>query len=244
MKQILILVLLLSSMSSHSNDDQFLKEKMRVFEHENKGCPINSICSKENGARIIEWERILEKPMGPTKEEDKTKFFKNTGLPLHFLAKRSAANENDVVLVSSRCRNHHPKNPSNSLYKGTIFTNTIPNKSELMFDKIHVFEDKEVLSFTVGFEARPLFMKQGRLFFLEDFIDNFYQTSIDKNGKIYLENLPQRLFGQAQSKRVKEGPCPENAKEKEDRYSSSFCQKIWDIDTNKMKTIQLYWSCP
>lgn len=243
MKKIYLALISSLVLSAYAQPEK-IKEKLRVYEHENKGCPINSICSEKNGARMLEWERILEKSPGPTKIEDKKKFFENNGVPIHFLSKKSLSESQDVILSASRCRIHNPKNPFNALYKGTIFSNKIPSVDGMYFDEIHVFKDKEPITYNVAHEGKPYFIKDKRLFFLEDFEDNFYQISIGMKGDIKLEDLPQRLFGQSQSKRINDVPCPESKKAKEDRYNSTYCQKIWNIDTNEMVTIQTYWSCP
>lgn len=223
---------------------QPIKEKIRIYEHENKGCPINSLCSKSNGELMLEWERVLELSNPKAQKKSVSEFIKNNGLPVIFLSKKSLKEKHDVILSASRCRIHNPKNPYNALYKGIIFSKSIPTIDGMLTDEVHVFDDKNVKTYRVAHEAIPLFIKDQKLHFLEDFEDNFYQTSVDSKGNIQLVDLPQRLYGQAQSKKIKEIACPEQKKDKKDFYNSTYCQKIWNIDTNKMQTIQVYWSCP
>lgn len=220
-------------------------ESFKSFEHENKGCPINSLCSKNNGLLILEWERLLGFEPGKVKVKKLQEFYTKNGIPAYFLAKKNIQKKKDVVLNGSRCKAHNTKNPNNTLFKGLVFTKNIQENSQMLFDKIHLFKnDKKALTYHTSYGSRPLFIKDERLFFLEDFDDQFYQSSLSVNGDYKLVNLPQRLFNQAQSKRIKEVDCPKSKKTKADRYLSTYCQKIWDIDSNKMKTIQVFWSCP
>ncbi len=217
----------------------------KSFEHENIGCPINSLCSKRSGLLIQEWEKLLASKNSSAKTKKLQKFFNNNGAPTRFLAKKSLQDKKDVVLNSSRCKAHNPKNANNALYKGLAFSQKIEKNPQMLFDKIHLFEtDKKITTYYASYGARPLFIKENRLFFLEDFDNELYQISLSVDGGLKLENLPTRLFSQAQGKRIKEIKCPKEKKQKEDRYLSSYCQKIWDIDSNKMKTIQVFWSCP
>lgn len=243
LKSIIAIAILFTS-SLFAQDANTIEEKLRLYEHENKGCPINSLCSKKSGALMLEWERILELENDKSRKKSKSLFFKNNGVPIHFLSKKSVSEKNDIILSASRCRVHNPKNPYNTLYKGTTFTTSIPVTDGMIFDPIVLLDEKKKVRYRVPYEGKPLFIKSGRLFFLEEFEDSFYQISIDQKGSIQLEDLPQRLFSQAQSKRISESPCPERKQDKEDHYHATYCQKIWDIDTNKMKSIQVFWSCP
>lgn len=239
MKYLITLILIL-----HSAQALTLEEKLRVYEHENKGCPINSLCSQKSGALMLEWERVLELSTPKVQKKSVADFFSKNGVPVSFLSKKSLAEKQDVILSASRCRIHNPKNPHNALYKGLTFSKTIPKMDGMLVDEIHVFEGKKVKTYRVAFEATPIFIKDKKLHFLDDFEDNFYQTAVDLKGKIKLVDLPQRLYGQAQSKKIKEIACPEEKQDKKDYYNSTYCQKIWNIDTNKMQLIQVSWSCP
>jgi hypothetical protein len=224
---------------------QITETGLMSLDHKNAGCPINSICSKKNGNLLNKWEKLLGIMHIKNRRKAIKEFHQLNGSPLHFLSKKSLHKTSDVILWNSRCRIHNPKNPHNAIYKGILFSSMIPSVDGMFFDEIKVLKDKKVQSYDVGYEYRPVFMKSNRLFFLHDFEDYFYQSSIGMKGKIKIENLKQNIFTKAQSRMVKEVPCPKELRsERNSMYSSSYCQKILDKDNGKLVTILINWSCP
>ena len=243
MMKIPIFILLSFYLSSAMS--QLFNEKLRLLEHENKGCPLNSQCSKENGLKFLEWSKSLKIYDKEQQYRELKKFFKKNGIPVDFLAKESLIEENDIVLLNSKCRHHNPKNSLRKIVKGTYFTKNISfEKDGFNFDTINVFEQKKLTAYPTSYGDLPIFIKDNRLFYLKDYEDFLYQVSIGVKGDIQLENLPGSLYAKAQSKKVKDFKCPENKTEHSSLYTSSYCQKIWDIDSNTLKTIQVFWSCP
>lgn len=242
-KLLIIYILTITSLQVHS---QISEQGLRSFEHENPGCPINSICSKKSGNLLVKWEKLLGIMHIKNRKKAINSFHKLNGSPIHFLSKKQIHKENkEVVLWNSRCRIHNPKNPHNAIYKGIIFTSKVPKIEGITLDTIRTVVNKKVIEYKVGYEDRPIFMKAGRLFFLNDFEDYFYQSSIDLMGNIKIENIRQTIFTRAQSKMVKEVPCPKELKpERNPLYTSNYCQNILNKDTGKLITININWSCP
>jgi len=219
-------------------------ETFKDIMHPNQGCPINSQCSKENGLKLQAWEKIFIHERVNKRFKLMSEFEKKHGLPLQFLTSEQAKEKYDPILWNSRCKHHNPKNPHNNIYQGMKFFKSIPLKGDLNFDSIVLFEKDKKKIYKVPYQDRPHFIKDDRLFILKDYDDSFYQISVNDKGSFRLENLNINVFKKADSKKIKEVPCPDNKEDKPDLYTNSYCQQIWDIDTNEMKTIQVFWSCP
>ncbi len=243
-KNYLYMIVLIFTLSTQSLA-QMTEAGLLSLEHENPGCPINSICSKKNGNLMVKFEKLLGVMHIKNRQKSVTQFHKLNGTPIHFVRKKSLYKTSDVILWNSRCRIHNPKNPHNAIYNGITFASKVPKIEGMLFDEVKVLIDKEPVSYQVGYEQRPVFIQYGRLFFLNDFEDYFYQSSIDSKGHIKIENIKQKIFTKSQSKMIKEVPCPKKLKaERDPLYSSSYCQKILNRDTGKLATIHINWSCP
>lgn len=214
------------------------------IEHKNKGCPINSDCSKTNGILMQQWNKIFIHEKSAKRFKLMKKFSVEHGLPLQFLADKDVKKQYDPILWNSRCRHHNPKNPNNNIYQGMMFTKSIPLKGDLNFDPVYVFHKGKATKYMLPYQDKPFFIKGDRVYILKDYDDYFYQISVGKKGDFRLENEQLSIFTKSTSKKIKEFPCPENKIEKSDLYTSTYCQKVWDIDTNEMKTVQVFWSCP
>lgn len=240
-----LITLLSLNFYAYSQVDDVPKAKsFRDIEHQTPGCPINSICNKESGKLVKSFEDILKIKNSSSRYKKLKEFSKKSGLPIQVLTNKEHGEINNVILWNSRCKQHNPKNPNNTIYQGHYFTKSIPKKSELTFDKIHLFLKDKLITYKVAYKDKPLFIKGDRLFILKDYDDHLYQLSIGANGDFKVENLNSNLYAKAQSRKIKEVPCPENKQDIPDLYAESYCQKIWDIDTNTLKTIQVFWSCP
>ncbi|MBD64242.1 MAG: hypothetical protein CME62_03490 [Halobacteriovoraceae bacterium] len=244
MKVILTLPLFIMSLALAQVSDSTQLKTLRDVEHEIPGCPINSICDKERGKQIKEFETILKISNSEKRHQKLKTYAKNTGLPLRVLTPREPAKKENVILWDSRCKIHNPINPNDKIFQGLYITKDIPLQTKLHFDSVYLFEGDEIKEFKVPYRDKPLFMKNNKLFFLKDYDDQLYQISLNEKGKFNIENLDANVFTMAQSRRVKEVPCPENKKAVGELHTESYCQKIWDIDTNKLKLIQVFWSCP
>lgn len=238
-------ILFLSLLSSHLLAQGIGEvSSFKDIEHKNKGCPINSDCSKTNGILMQDWDKIFLEPKTTKRFKLMQRFQKQHGLPLQFLASIGIKKNYDPILWNSRCRHHNPKNPNNNIYQGMIFTKTIPLESDLMFDPVVVYNKGKKINFRVPYQDKPFFIKGDRIYILKDYDDNYYQISVGPKGNFRLENENLSLYSKATSKKMKEVPCPEDKMDKPDLYTSSYCQKVWDVDTNEMKTVQVFWSCP
>lgn len=220
-------------------------ETFKDIEHKNKGCPINSDCSLNNGKLFREWTSIFIHESSQKRMDLLKQFEKKNGLPFEFLTTKEVKEKYDPILFNSRCKQHNPKNPHNNIYQATMFFKKLPLDNKLLaFDKIILFEKDKKITYQVSYQDRPHFIKDDRLFFLKDVDDYFYQISMGKDGDYKLEDMNISVFTRADGKKIKEVPCPENKEDNNDRYTSTYCQQIWDMDTNEMKTIQVFWSCP
>jgi hypothetical protein len=214
------------------------------MKHENPGCPLNSECSKESGKLISTWEKLLKSTNEKNQYKKISTFHKEHGLPIEFLTTQKSKIALDPVLWDSRCRLHNPKNPNNNILKGVKFLKNSPKSEHVIFTPITLYSGTEKVLYEVPYQDQPILIKNNKIIVLKDYDDYYYQLAIGPNGKFEVANLPHTLISKALSQKIKETKCPEEMKFNDNYFKKTYCQKILDLDTNSLKTIQYAWSCP
>lgn len=223
-----------------SDPGTFSKESL----HPNVGCPINSICSKSMGMRIADWESTLAKVTEKTKVKILKSYLKDKGIPLEFLSKKTTKESLDPVMWNSRCKLHNPRNPNKNIYKSIQFLKSIPDNKDMVFKKLNLYDEGEILSYNIPQNSYPVLIQNNKLIMTEDYDDTYYQLGVSPEGKVSIENFPYSLIKNALNKNVKDTKCPDKMEFDNDYFVKTYCHKIYDIDTDKLKTIQVAWSCP
>lgn len=207
-------------------------QTIRNFE-EIPGCPINTYCTEEQGLALLEWEKRLAQI-----EKNKYKNSSQKTFPLLILKTK----DKNFVQWKSGCRIHNPKNPNKRIYKTLgLFQKTIDDQG---FDPIKVYHSDKAYTYYVPYQAKPLFIKNEKLVFLQEYNDIFYYIMIGKNGDIKVQNQPLTLIKKAQRLAIENVKCPDKLSIDESKHSQTYCEKILDLDTNKLKLIQYPFSCP
>ena len=219
-------------------------EKFDSLLHENKGCPVNSICSKASGELLIKWEKNIEKINQKNKVNLLNNFKVKHGIPIQFLTSMKGKKALDPIMWNSRCKKHNPRNPNNDIYRGIKFFKSLPKSDLTVLTPIRVYDGNKKLDFTIPYQDQVYFIKNNQLVILKEFNDFFYQISVDQNGKISIVNHPSSLINLALDKKVSDQQCPDQLEFKEVYFSKTYCQKVLDLDTNDLKLIQYAWSCP
>jgi hypothetical protein len=223
----------------------FGKSKFSFFEeHQNKGCPINSHCSKNSGLKRMKWETLIEKITPKNHVERLNKFLKSDGLPIQFLAKTKEKFTFDPILWNSRCDFHNPKNPNNDVLRGESFLKSLSSPNEKIFTPVQVYNGTEKTTYHLPYQDQLILIKNNKLLILKEYDDFYYQISIGPDGSIEVVNHPMTLIKMALTRKVSEFKCPTVMNYDKRYFSKAYCQKVLDLDTNDLKIVQFAWSCP
>ena len=85
----------------------FAESKIK-WEHENPGCPLNSICHREMGKKRLKWRQELEHFKG---DQGKLleKIRQDQGIPFKVWAKSLDETDKNIIRWDSPCRNHRKR---------------------------------------------------------------------------------------------------------------------------------------
>lgn len=217
--------------------------KVQEFEHENPGCPINSNCSKDMGILLNQWLKVLE-----TGKSDKVKklnlFRKKYGSPIQLMGRKEIYENADPVMWNSRCKFHNPKNPNNTVYRGFAFLKEKINLENAVFTPVFVYEGTEKKEYRIPYGDSVALIQNDELIVLKDYEDHFYKIAIKPDGNYRFLEIPNPTTRRALAKKIKDYKCPEEKSADKVYFDKYFCQRVLDIDSNQLKTIQVGWSCP
>lgn len=212
--------------------------------HENKGCPINSDCSKASGEKLQLWEKAIKNINSKNKVKKLEAFRKEHGLPIHFLTNKKAKEALDPVLWNSRCRFHNPKNPSNNILKGLKFFKSMPSSELTVLTPVRLYDGSKKIDYLIPYGDQVFFIKNKQLVILKDYDDFYFQIAISPDKTYNVVNHPSGLINMALDRRVVQFKCPEEMEIDSTYFAKVYCQKILDLDTNDLKIIQYPWTCP
>lgn len=248
MRSFLITLLLFSS-TSWSNLTQEQVEKLKTktqisyedLAHENLGCPENSICSKEMGLKMRNWEQFIKDAnKSPNAHKKLEKFRAKHGIPVSFLTKKSSVLALDPILFSSRCAQHNPKdNKEATVYKAIQFFRNNPNSDTVMFDSAWL-EDKTL--FKLPYEELPIMVKDKALVVVREYQSHFYHLAINPDGQWRVIRPTKRELTKARQV-LENAQCEESDKTPGPNHLKTFCKTIWNTDLKKAQTIRLSWAC-
>lgn len=241
--KIIILTIFLSSPLFAMNQNKYNKA-LDVMVHEYPGCPINSYCSEDSGKLILKWEKMINSISPKNKHKKLKAFLSEQGLPVEFLTTKESKVPLDPVSWNSRCKIHNPKNPNNNIFKAFKFFNNSPKSKHTIFTPVTLYDGVKKINFEIPYQDQIVLIKNNQAVLLKDYDDFYYQLGITPDGKYSIVNLPYKVVKKALSKKIKEVKCPDKMDIDNKYFAKTFCQKVLDLDTNTLKTIQYGWSCP
>ncbi len=214
------------------------------LEHTNPGCPINSECSKKSGEQITKFESLLKTLTRKNKVKKLNTQLKQEGLPILFLTPKDAKEEIDPVMWNSRCSNHNPKNPNNNIFKAQKFLKSLEENDNIVLTPIRVYYEKTHKDFHIPYQDSLIMIDGDRLITLRDYDDTFYHMAITENGHLEVTNYDSQNVREALDKKITEVKCPVEMDIDKTYFTKTYCSKIWDVKSNKLRTIQYAWTCP
>ena len=240
----IISIFFVVSLSINSWAQSKAVKSFKAVSHENLGCPINSICSKESGKLISHWEKMTQSIGHKDKIKKLKSYHKKFGLPLYFLTKISSQESLDSVLWNSRCKLHNPRNPQHNIYKAMKFLKKLPTSSEVILTPITLYQNEVKTKYQTPYQDQIILIKNNQLVILRDYDDFYFQLGIKPNGDFEVLNLPSKVISKALERKIVDTKCPDKIIYDDNYFTKSYCQKVLDLDTNTLKTIQFAWTCP
>ena len=217
--------------------------KVQEFEHENLGCPINSECSEAMGKLLTKWLEALDGP-----QKDKTKrlnaFKEKYGTPLQVLGRKDIYENADPILWNSRCKIHNPKNPNYTVYRGYAFIKDKLKLENGIFTPVYVYEGTEKKEYKIPYGDTVALIQNDELIVLKDYEDHFFKIAIKPDGSYRFIDIPNQTTRRALGKKIKDYKCPEERSADKVYFSKYYCQRVLDLDSNQLKTVQIGWACP
>lgn len=241
----LISIITTNAMAITPEHEEQLKVKKEIsymdLAHENPFCPENSYCSKANGKKFEQWQKLTEN-LPEKNQYKKLEHIRNElGLPIQFLTNEKSKISIDPIIWNSRCEIHNPKDKKETIYKAIQFYRNDPKSEFVNLVPIKIHGEKE-LDFRIPYGEQPLFIWKNKLYLTSDYEDIFFSLAIDTNGQWEVVKLPQSLTEKASLTR-EDIKCEKKFKPNQ-YFSSSYCEKIWNEDTKTFSIIEQMWSCP
>ena len=220
-----------------------------AFDHKNRGCLPNSICSKKFGLSYLKWTRLLEK-----KDFKSLNKMVNEGLyPFDIWSLREENKKNDSMFWKSVCHSHNKKN----LFMGKLFIKnadnlkmiplknakkTTPYFSDAILTRIN--SSLKIHRYAIPKDETPTALSGNKLHFTLGEGRLYYNLSIDHLGNLtvypvtstdripYSESCPKDLM--AEYKKTW----------KDSQIKTSFyCRSLFNSKTNKFQTLLVVSYC-
>lgn len=219
------------------------------------GCPENSICSKIQGQKYLEFNKLLSEAAKKKSSLKINEFIKQNG-PLISgwvkytppeLEKASKSEMFRMAAFDSACPAHRPKVLEGEALKVNTY------KSEVFYDKIliddfiphfaYVQSGEKILRYLMPLKNIPFLIKDQKLIFLMERDSIYYNFTINQNNEASI-NFDKYPVHEIQSTK-----CPKNLIEefKKDKNQSIYeffnCTSIWNENTKSYVDILYGQSC-
>lgn len=244
-------------------------EHLPPAEHENMGCPENSLCSLEMGQYRQEWLNLineLKKRRSSQNFKELEKFRQRNGLLVNFWSIPHYKESFRPILWESPCPHHRLKKASEKIYLGEGFIRDTKQVSAHTFwgkkywnfslggvitlDPLILWDSSEhplrATTYYVPQKELPLFIESGHLQLILETDNYYYGLKVSQRGDWQVTALPNKSYP------LKEVSCPQITQDflkkhlKLDYvsvYQSTLCYEIWDKSEQKKRLLQSFWAC-
>ena len=199
-----------------------------------KGCPENSVCNKEMGESLLDWQQSWSQAKSLNQ---KNKLLRSKGIPTLFYF-TPKDNLDDKAFWNSKCAHHKKEN----IFQAISLNKKIKNDKHTFFQPIRVYQ-KKWLTYLTPIDFTPLKIKNQKLQGFIEWENQLISLEVSMDGSIELINLPQSVYKLIQEQeRVS---CPE-LKTIKTHHSKYFLDKYCHrLQGNRTQLIAMrYWSCP
>ncbi len=240
MKAFINILIFCAPLISHSFTEKHV-EKLKTLKeitpedliHENRGCPENSKCSKQNGIKRAKWLKALNQFKQTNRVTPLNKFILKNGHPTTFLIKEDSSSSLDPIIYSSRCISHKKEN----IVEASLFLKSKPKSPNLFFNTINTKYGELALPY----RSRPLGFKNGKPIVIMEYNDILYTILISSNLKIEVIQLKEEeinlLIEKKSSFKCKKVHTPNLY------FEGTDCYSVWDLNMNKSIEVSQTVSC-
>lgn len=223
-----------------------------MVDHPHQGCPVNSSCTKELGAKREKFVSTL-KAAGEHKARPLSKVIKKSGAPIPvFVATKQNnpnANYNDssFIIWDSPCENHRQIGESvylaEAILKNFSDLKTLPQARAGLI----LLESTKgpITQYDAPRDHAPRYIDKNALVFLFEEAGHYYTLSVNSKGAIHSISP------------LSDYPSPENAPcskallaqfeqippERKVAFAHHFCRSVYNTQTKKRELALLAWSC-
>ncbi|HXH29592.1 MAG TPA: hypothetical protein VNJ01_02155 [Bacteriovoracaceae bacterium] len=234
------------------------------FEHEFKGCPLNSECDQVMGLQMSRWKSFVEKIKeekvdGAKKAQALEEFRQKYGIPVEFYTNLKSKQSFRPILYSSPCKSHGPKAPEQKVMKGISFLKSL-NKdkasvwrdqaeievstSGLLFaQEVRVYRGSGATSYYLPLGDQPLFIKNNELYVIKEEDNFFFVLKVNQSGAWSIGHLDFTKLSDWEDKREDTACPPSTGKTPERPFESEFCKTVWDEDSKKSLVVKMQQGC-
>lgn len=213
--------------------------------HENKGCPLNSICGTEMGVKKALWDDILKTLPKDNHLAVKTleDFRKKNGLLLPVWTISNTLEEKDIIKWNSPCPQH--QNPDNNFFQAEVFApdfSSLDNKRFTQEEALLLEENNTIVSYRIPSKELPLFLNGKEMIFSMTSEGVYFYVAIDPSGKIRVIDTKNTEFNPLDIE------CPKELASKIDQlskglYSGHFCKNVYNFALKKYQPLLFGLTC-
>lgn len=241
-KYILLLILISSTFNTFVHALEYSKIEF-------EGCPENAFCKKETGANRRKWiEQLRAFSIGKISEQKLNSFVQaEYGLPVSGWAQEEASLRPNVLMWDSPCKQHSKS--TNKYYIAEIFrknfkVSELSELPNLFFSRAIFLNGNSPYSVVIPRGDAPLFIKDGRLYFLREEEGIFYGLLIDKDGRFTVTKNETSAETPKETSCTKEQIAQFNREAPSPNfYQGTYCKEIWDKTNKNYTTLLFGWSC-
>lgn len=225
-----------------------------MLDHPFKGCPTNSLCSQNMGAKREKWLKALRSPKAATAEN----FRKQFGMPIKIWTRDTVLKDPSMITWDSFCAKHNPKpssegliNTDEKIYITEVFSKDL-NKigsiykegPQVLLNRLYLLDGKKVIPYLIPRSEAPLFIEKNHLYFTVEEEGSYFGLWISPKGTLRISEtfLPKNFPDEVK--------CPEPLAKafqagikNQNLYQGYFCKAIWNRTKKAYSTMALGWSC-
>lgn len=209
--------------TNHEKRLRNLKDfSMRDLEHENPGCPENSICSKQMGVTISKFEKYIQ--INGSSPSVLEKYRSSHGIPVEFKIKKDKIKIFDVLAYKSQCTEDQNKD----LLVGRYLYKRLPKSDDLIFNQYQL-DNKNI--YHLPLNASPFAFYKRKLLSVLTIEDYIFYLESDLKGNWKIVNTPRKVVTKASILNTSS------------RCEGKVCREIWNHDQNKLTKLTLINTC-
>jgi hypothetical protein len=211
------------------------------YDHEFKGCPLNSTCSKELGEARNEMIKLIEGEAFAALNTLKSK----AGVLVQVWL-RPEVKSSQYISWDSACPDH-VKERKFQLALAPIKTLTPINeaeKKEIFYPYIYLEEEGTYRRIIVPRNSQPIFISGKNLYFAEELEGKYYGLKLNFNGNFEIVETPHII------ERSRYVDCPASLKDitkdealPQSPYNQFYCKEIWNRELKKFQKVIFPYSC-